>query len=398
MSRPVVRKTTVEPGLRRIERAYPDGRSTTSWEIRLAPSPGRAVTSGGTFATKEAAKRALVNSRKQVQDGNYATPTPGKVNVEKVAEEWLTDLKNNRRKPRKARTLASNELILKSAHLTDLLAMPVRSVTPQEVERTLDRMDRAIGTQLKFLSVLSQVFTYARRQHLIPTNPCDDVEMGTAPRREFDLPSPDQVEALIRRLSAVETRWGLLAEAAAYTGMRAGELAGLQARDCDFVLGQIKVRRTIVAAHGGRKVDTPKSVGSFRTLTDLDSSLLAHLAAHMANARPTDYVFGWVDAEGTSHPYDHGNFLRRQYGPAVRAGGLDNTFHDLRHFHASLLISLGAPAPLVAARLGHKTPEITMRVYARLFPDAAPIWGAQVRQVRDRATAANVIPLRAAQG
>ena len=42
--------------------------------------------------------------------------------------------------------------------------------------------------------------------------------------------------------------------------------------------------------------------------------------------------------------------------------------HDFRHSHASILINLGANPVLVAQRLGHETPNITMKTYAHLFP------------------------------
>ena len=171
MARPETKKSTVEPGLRKIERVYSDGRKTTNWEIRLAPSPGRKVSSGGTYATKDAAKRALIDQRKQVQDGSYASPTRGKVTLGAVAAEWLEDLAANKRRPRKVRTIASHRLILNSAHLAGLMAMSVGSITTRDVEKALDVMDRCLGTQLRFLSVLSSIFTHARRRKLIAGNP-----------------------------------------------------------------------------------------------------------------------------------------------------------------------------------------------------------------------------------
>ena len=41
--------------------------------------------------------------------------------------------------------------------------------------------------------------------------------------------------------------------------------------------------------------------------------------------------------------------------------------HDLRHFHASVLIQRGESPALVSKRLGHATVSITMDVYAHLL-------------------------------
>ncbi|MGN9789121.1 tyrosine-type recombinase/integrase [Nonomuraea sp. ZG12] len=44
--------------------------------------------------------------------------------------------------------------------------------------------------------------------------------------------------------------------------------------------------------------------------------------------------------------------------------------HDLRHIHATLLLLAGVPVHVVAARLGHADPAITLRVYAHVIRSA----------------------------
>ena len=46
-------------------------------------------------------------------------------------------------------------------------------------------------------------------------------------------------------------------------------------------------------------------------------------------------------------------------------------FHDLRHVHATLLLRAGVPVHVVAARLGHADPAITLRVYAHVIKEHA---------------------------
>jgi integrase len=46
-------------------------------------------------------------------------------------------------------------------------------------------------------------------------------------------------------------------------------------------------------------------------------------------------------------------------------------FHDLRHTHATLLLRAGVSVHVVAARLGHREPSITLRVYAHVLDDQA---------------------------
>jgi len=60
-------------------------------------------------------------------------------------------------------------------------------------------------------------------------------------------------------------------------------------------------------------------------------------------------------------------------------------FHDLRHIHATLLLKGGVPVHVVAARLGHADPAITLRVYAHVPRDqaseVAQTFAEQVRHV-----------------
>jgi integrase len=45
--------------------------------------------------------------------------------------------------------------------------------------------------------------------------------------------------------------------------------------------------------------------------------------------------------------------------------------HDLRHVHATTLLLAATPVHVVAARLGHADPSITLRVYAHVISNQA---------------------------
>ena len=59
-------------------------------------------------------------------------------------------------------------------------------------------------------------------------------------------------------------------------------------------------------------------------------------------------------------------------GTLVRRSGLPaSRLHDLRHLHATTLLLAGVPVHVVAARLGHADPAITLRVYAHVLREQA---------------------------
>ncbi len=58
--------------------------------------------------------------------------------------------------------------------------------------------------------------------------------------------------------------------------------------------------------------------------------------------------------------------------------------HDLRHVHATLLLKAGVPVHVVAARLGHADPAITLRVYAHVVRDRASELGSLFTSMVDQ--------------
>src|SRR5207245_7133269 len=68
----------------------------------------------------------------------------------------------------------------------------------------------------------------AVRQGVIKTNPCTYVELPRAPRQEMHFLTGDEVAAVAEAITA---HYRILVYTAAYTGLRAGELGGLQRRD-----------------------------------------------------------------------------------------------------------------------------------------------------------------------
>jgi integrase len=217
------------------------------------------------------------------------------------------------------------------------------------------------------------------KRGLLRSNPCDSLRNVRSRKARVNMQSKEEVRLLLARLSPptppegsmgwclsrtalerragrppqVDPRWRLIVETSAFTGLRAGELAGLKVEDFDPQRRSLSVVRNIPA--NGLTEETPKSSAGLRVVRDLRPSLCLRLEALTADARPSDYLFGWKDAYGVSHPYRHMNFYRRVFRPACDELGIGGRFHDLHHFHASLLIEQGLDPVQVAARLGHRS-------------------------------------------
>jgi integrase len=82
-----------------------------------------------------------------------------------------------------------------------------------------------------------------------------------------------------------------------------------------------------------------------------------------------DVKAGPVFVTRTGNFIGKGNFVKQIHKPMLKRAGLPvRKFHALRHTHASTLLARGRSIPAVIERLGHGSPELTLRVYAHLMP------------------------------
>jgi integrase len=155
--------------------------------------------------------------------------------------------------------------------------------------------------------------------------------------------------------------------AAAYTGMRAGELAGLRVDRLNLLGGTVDVLESMMEV-GGKLVVGPTKTGRPRTLT-LPRFLAEMLGQHIGRY-PSEDGFVFTMAEGG--PIRQRNFYRRHFKPAVLRTRLPEGlhFHSLRHTCAAFLIANGRHMEEVKDHLGHSSIRVTSDRYGHLFPKA----------------------------
>jgi integrase len=187
---------------------------------------------------------------------------------------------------------------------------------------------------------------------------------------------------------------------AAYTGARRGELLNLRWRDVDFDSAEIRITGSVAFIAGERIEGTTKS-GRSRTVS-LDAETVRILRAHRAkqNAERLELGEAWrggsesyvLTAWGEPiHPDTVSSLMstliQRHNAPkeGVQPEPLPHArLHDLRHVHATILLLAGVPVHVVAARLGHADPSITLSVYAHVvneqLAEAADVFAKRVEE------------------
>jgi integrase len=236
-----------------------------------------------------------------------------------------------------------------------------RIVVKGWVNKTL-RPNLASKTIQDIMVLFSMILGEAVDEGLIGANPCRKLRLHFDSSPERPHASGDDVDAIAGRMPA---DYGLLTITAAYTGMRWGELAGLQwirtylddnARvEIDPELGALH------EIHGRLELGTPKTPASVRPI-HLPRFLVDLLTEHRDRNPQAQFVFTGPDGGLLRRS----NFRRRVWLPALNGNedlgwapiqpGMH--FHDLRHTHKTWLIEHHVPRILQLERMGHKRKDV----------------------------------------
>jgi integrase len=210
------------------------------------------------------------------------------------------------------------------------------------------------------------VFKAAVGDQLIAASPCNRIAL---PKRDVGEVVPLTAEQVEAMAGACPDRYRALIVLAAGTGLRQGKCFGLTVDRVDFLHRQVRFNRQLVGARAGvPEFGPPKSKAGFRTVP-LPDVVADVLAEHLGRYRrgPADLVF--TNTHGTPmRRSPAGEIWRRAAAKADLPAWA--TFHDLRHFYASLLISRGCSVKTVQRRLGHQSAMETLDTYGHLWPDS----------------------------
>ncbi len=152
---------------------------------------------------------------------------------------------------------------------------------------------------------------------------------------------------------------------AAMTGLRVGEILGLESSDFDFDNRVFQVRRSVWRG----KLQTPKNANSLAALP-LPDTLAEIVREHIKTIKP-----GFLFLSNRGSLFIAENVVRQELVPILKQLQIpivarQTSFHAFRHLHASMLLAAGAPAPVAQAQLRHSDPRITLGIYAHVIGDA----------------------------
>ena len=192
-------------------------------------------------------------------------------------------------------------------------------------------------------STLHAALKDAVQAHVIPRNP---TEGTTAPKPNYKpkrILTGEELDAF-RAMVEQDGVWRDFFQTELMTGLRRGEICGLQWSDFDGNTGTLKVCRTI---HSQRKGEY--TVGETKTNQGMRTIILPHSVTEILRRRKADAISQWIfpDPVKPEDPVDPNAAYRHMKTLLQRAGLPSIRFHDLRHpyvKHTTKIFSLRSMA------------------------------------------------------
>ena len=333
--------------------AWSEKRGRT-WRVRYARPDGSLRSISG-FETKTAADNKARDIETDSSRGTLRDPETS-MTVGEWVEVW-SDAHHA-----SDNTWAKYRSHLRNHILPEFGEADLAEVKRMRVKRWVTRLRRhlAHSTVTNIVTLLSMIMAEAVEEDLIDTSPCRRLGLGTDYQDSGVIATPEQCRRIAARCRDHDAT---LIYTAAYTGMRWGELAGLQWHNVDLDTATVTIDKDQGALHevsGRLELGPPKTPASARTL-HLPGFLTMRLREHRER-QPHEHVFTAADGGLLRRS----NFRRRIWLPAVAGDQARDwaalmpglKFHGLRHSHKTWLIEEGIPEVLQHQRLGHRLPGV----------------------------------------
>ena len=309
--------------------------------------------------TKRIAQRLLDPILARINSFDYR---PSKfITVEKFADVWETQVLTHQ-KPSSVRAVKAHLRTHIRKHLGKVL---LHEFTPQIQQNFVTLISQKISrkTVLNVLGTLSSMMRTAKSWGYC-TQPVTTSELAL-PSDELRMPARFfNGEEARKIITLAPEPYRTMFAIAAMTGLRVGEVLGLQKADLDFDRRTIHVQRS--AWHG--QIQTVKSKASQAPVAMADALatiLKEYLATWKAN--PEGFLF----LNRRRRPFNATKVVQLGLWPLLdklkikRAG-----MHAFRHCHASLLMDVGANPTVTRDQMRHSDARITLGVYSHMIGDA----------------------------
>ena len=291
--------------------------------------------------------------------------------------EWLK-FKSTRVKQS---TMAAYMLSAKAHIMPYFGEMPVGEISKKTIQYFVDKNIQD-GMSIKYirdiLIVVKMVVRFASEEYDIPVNMNWKIEWPTrnmTDSRKLERYTPEEFRKIIEKTMEKPSPKKLGILMALTTGMRIGEICGIQFKDIDFERKVVSVNKTVERYYQvdpgdgiGKTVlavNNPKTRSSRRDIPIM-RDIIPLVKAFSKVATPNYYIC--TMSENPTEPRTFRNYYRNFI---LKEVGLSHCikFHGLRHTFASTLIENKVDVKTVSEILGHSDVSTTLNVYVHPSED-----------------------------
>ena len=260
--------------------------------------------------------------------------------------------------------METKEYIVNTKLLPFFEKMKVKDIKPIHIRKwqtDLLKMEYS-KTYLKTIyNQLTAIFNYAIRFHNLDKNPCHIAgSIGKKDADEMQILSLQEFNKMIDCVTDKENKFFYII--LFWTGMRKGELLALTYEDVDFENKTIMINKNFQIVKKERLITDPKTPRGRRVIAvnDIVLNCIKELWSTSYKPNKTYKIF-----------YLSKDSLKRQLDTACKKAGVPRIrVHDLRHSHASYLLSNGVNIVILSRRLGHEKVQTTLNIYCHICPSS----------------------------
>ena len=196
-------------------------------------------------------------------------------------------------------------------------------------------------------------------EKLIHQNPAIGCKLPPKKSAEVKILTPEAMQKLLYQ-AQIEGFYEMFMLDLA-TGLRRGEVLGLQWKDIDFERGTLSVTKQVRYVKGELKIAPPKTKASNRSII-LPPPILEMLAEYK---KTVDSIWLFPSPVKKEDVPREPSSCRKALARILKRAGCEHVpFHAMRHTFASNAFHYGMDVKTLASTIGHESVETTLNVYA----------------------------------